>query len=618
MPTPGEREGRRWLGDSRLGQWFLAGAGAALIGILLGRRRRPVGAEGVESSLVSGPEVAPGGTTQGPLGRGPNAAQPPRIAGLERPPADPAHAPNEARFGTGGAPRQPPGSPAALSNLPAMPEPEERGYTRWLGNGGFRRWLLGGAGVVVVVVIAAVVFLLLNEPRNISHPDLSFTATTGANHATKPPVVTSDDFAWARYGYTATRTRDFSADADLRPPFRRGWTLRGQSLLEFPPVIFGHTLFFMGDNAVVKAIDTFNGDLRWQRTVGTLSSASPGLALRQGILVVPTLSDSGSSPGSGQIVALSMRTGKELWHHPLSPGSESSPLVWNRTVFYADQAGTVFSANVATGHINWTFQASGAVKGGAALSGDDLYVDDYGGEVYDIDARNGHKIWESSADGGDLGFSSGNFYSTPAVAFGRVYVGNTTGYVYSFAASTGQLAWSYGTGSYVYSSAAVADVPGLGPTIYEGSYNGNFYAFNARSGKVRWVHRDARGDRISGSATVINGIVYYSDLDDRLTTGLDARTGKTVFSFDDGAFSPVVADPGHIYLSGGYSLYELLPGDPPKPTAHATVTQRQTSPTTKPKTRLKRAKVKRTAVERTAIKRARVKRTAIKRRRDRR
>ncbi len=428
--------------------------------------------------------------------------------------------------------------------------------------------------MLVVAIIAAVVFVLVHKPHNVSHPNLSFTATTTTT-TTRPTVPKPDDFAWPRYGYTATRTRDFQADADLVPPFKRGWELGGNALLEFPPVIFGHTLFFMDDSADVKAVNTVTGHIRWQHAVGTLSSASPALALRQDVLVVPTLSDTGKSPGDGQIIALSMRTGKTIWRHPLVSGAETSPLVWANTVYYGDQAGTLFSANVSTGHVNWTFQASGSIKGGAALSGNNLYIDDYGGHVYDIDARTGHQIWESSANGGDLGFSSGTFYSTPTVAFGRVYVGNTSGYVYSFAANTGQLAWSYGTGSYVYSSAAVADTPGLGPTVYMGSYNGDFYAFNARSGAVRWVHHDAHNDRISGSATIVNGVVYYSDLDDKLTTGLDAKTGKVVFTFTDGAFSPVVADPGHIYVSGGYTLYELLPSTPAKTTTANATLQKQ-------------------------------------------
>jgi outer membrane protein assembly factor BamB len=162
-----------------------------------------------------------------------------------------------------------------------------------------------------------------------------------------------------------------------------------------------------------------------------------------------------------------------------------------------------------------------------------------------------------TTNGTQFGFGSGNFYASPAVAFGRVYMGNTDGSVYSFAAKTGQLAWATGTGAYVYASPAVAVVPGLGPTVYAGSYDGNFYAFDARSGATRWTHR--AGGRISGSATIVRGVVYYSDLGSRTTTGLNARTGATVFSFPDGAFNPVICDPGAIYLSGYSTLYQMLP-----------------------------------------------------------
>src|SRR5204862_5289239 len=74
--------------------------------------------------------------------------------------------------------------------------------------------------------------------------------------------------------------------------------------------------------------------------------------------------------------------------------------------------------------------------------------------------------WSSDVCSSDLG----QFYSSPAVAFGRVYMGNTDGRVYSFGARTGTLAWATSTGAYVYASPAVADLPALGPTVYIGSY----------------------------------------------------------------------------------------------------------------------------------------------------
>ena len=61
--------------------------------------------------------------------------------------------------------------------------------------------------------------------------------------------------------------------------------------------------------------------------------------------------------------------------------------------------------------------------------------------------------------------------------------------------------------------------------------------------------------------------MYFSDLGTRTTIGLDVRTGRVVFSFPDGAFNPVIADYGAIYLSGYSMMYQMLPEAPH--TAHA-------------------------------------------------
>ena len=232
-------------------------------------------------------------------------------------------------------------------------------------------------------------------------------------------------------------------------------------------------------------------------------------------------------------------------------------------MYFGDQNGTVSKLRAGDGHQFWTYHASGAVKGGPAYANGNIYFGDYAGRVYALSARTGREVWTANTSGAQFGFGSGNFYSTPAVAFGRVYMGNTDGRVYSFASHTGNLAWATGTGAYVYASAAAANVPGLGPTLYIGSYDGTFYAFDARSGSIRWTH--SAGGRISGSATIVGDVVYFSDLGSKTTTGLDVRTGRKVFFFPDGAFNPVVADYGAIYLSGYSMLYQMLPKRPRRP-----------------------------------------------------
>jgi hypothetical protein len=53
--------------------------------------------------------------------------------------------------------------------------------------------------------------------------------------------------------------------------------------------------------------------------------------------------------------------------------------------------------------------------------------------------------------------------------------------------------------------------------------------------------------------------VYYSDLASHTSTGLNASNGARVFTFNDGAFTPVVADDQAIFLIGHGSIYEMLP-----------------------------------------------------------
>ena len=73
---------------------------------------------------------------------------------------------------------------------------------------------------------------------------------------------------------------------------------------------------------------------------------------------------------------------------------------------------------------------------------------------------------------------------------------------------------------------------------------------------MRWKFKS--NGPISGSAVVINGVVYFSSFKGR-TYALDARTGKQLWFFRRGKYGAVVADREWLYLVGYARVFAMAP-----------------------------------------------------------
>jgi outer membrane protein assembly factor BamB len=424
--------------------------------------------------------------------------------------------------------------------------------------GGRRRRLVWAVLALVTLVVAAgAVKVLTGGPGDVSNPDVEFDARPPAAPTTPKPKSTTttkdpfdDGFEWPMYGYTKNRARDLPLDRPLRPPFVTRWSLTGSILLEFPPVLCGKSLYLLKNNGALYAISRRTGEVRWREKLGYLAAASP--ACSHGT-VYSVLLARGKGIKAGRVVAVAAGTGRTRWSRKLPSRAESSPLLDQGRLYFGSEDGTVYALRASDGAIRWTYKAGGAVKGALALDSGRLIFGDYGGQVTAIRRTDGKQLWKTGTSGGAFGLRSGNFYATPAIAYGRVYLGNTDGFVYSFAAGSGKLAWRHKTGGYVYSSPAISDV--LGGTVYAGSYDGKLYAFDARTGSVRWAHQS--GGKISGGPVVIGDLVFYSNLGRKSTGAVGAASGKLVWSIGKGSFNPVISDGTRIYLNGYSSLYML-------------------------------------------------------------
>ncbi|HEU5142217.1 MAG TPA: PQQ-binding-like beta-propeller repeat protein, partial [Solirubrobacterales bacterium] len=258
----------------------------------------------------------------------------------------------------------------------------------------------------------------------------------------------------------------------------------------------------------------------------------------------------------GHVVKLNARNGKLIWKKELPGRAESSPLVIGRSIYFGCECGELYALSTVNGNVRWATTLGGEVKSAPAFYRGTLYVGDYGGYMNAVDAKSGELKWQSGSLGPGFG-GSGAFYSTPAVAFGRVYAGNNDARVYSYDARDGTLAWSYSTGGYAYSGPTVASTRHSPPTVYIGSFDGNVYALDAKDGSVRWS-QDA-GGQIVGSLSAVGDIVYAAEFTNETTSGYMMRSGKRVFTYPRGTYTPVISDGRRLYLTGYSSITALKP-----------------------------------------------------------
>jgi outer membrane protein assembly factor BamB len=416
-----------------------------------------------------------------------------------------------------------------------------------------RRWPLRLAAMLVVggVIVAAAALLTGDDkpqPKPVARP-----AAPKPQPEPEPKPVTIPDKPgtgrdWPLYGNGPGRTRHMR-NVNITPPFRRVWSLNGGKLIEFQPVLAGGRLFVLKNDGRALALSAETGRVRWRKRIGGLAASAPAAA---GASVYFNVNHGGyggiAGAGPAKVVAMNRRTGHIRWAKRLSSASESSPLAIKERVFVGSQNGTVYALSAKSGRILWRYYAGGPVKGALAYSRGKLYFGDYGGSVTALRWRNGHVAWRAGG--------YGQIYATPAVAFGRVYVGSKSGAVYALSASSGRRLWSRPMGGYVYAAPAVGAVKHQRPAVFIGSYGGRFAKLDARNGGVIWS-RSGYG-KISGAASIIGRIVYFSSLSARRTWALSTKTGRVLWSIGKGAFNPAISDGKRVYITGYGSQYAFM------------------------------------------------------------
>jgi outer membrane protein assembly factor BamB len=410
-----------------------------------------------------------------------------------------------------------------------------------------RRVALALIALVVLGVAAVVVgYEVLKRPADVhNEAAIRHFKPEKPKEPPKPVHGRPKTVNWPMYGLNPQRSRYLPARG-VKPPFRKLWRYTERPLLEFPPIYVGGVLYAVNNSGFAFALNARTGEKLWEHRIGHLNASSPAYSKHRLYIVnlVP-----------GHIVKLNAQTGRVIWKHELPGRAESSPLVIGRSVYFGCEDGKLYSISTVNGDVRWSTQLGGPVKAAPAYDDGKLFVGDYGGYMNAVDAKTGELVWQTGSLG--TGIGGGEFYSTPAVAFGRVYAGNNDDRVYSFDTGSGELAWTYSTGGYAYSAPAVASTVHSPPTVYIGSFDGNIYALNAKDGTVRWSR--PTGGQVVGSLSAIGEIVYVAEFTNQRTIGYMMRSGRKVFTYPKGTYTPIISDGRDLYLTGYSSITALAP-----------------------------------------------------------
>jgi outer membrane protein assembly factor BamB len=397
--------------------------------------------------------------------------------------------------------------------------------------------------------------------------------------------------AWPIWGFNTGRTRVgpniVVPKPDLGDPGNVLWKqteivknaagelTRFGDLIEYPPSISGSKVFYCtnggGQGGQVICRDLLTGEEIWRYKIpskqGGQFAAEP--AISGGVVYVGTM---GPRKGRGdpnykpQLLALQADTaepeGHLLWSFTTGHAVESSPMVLNGRLYFASQVGTLycFSTNLSITQAKrkpiWTRPLGGKTTSSPAYDQNGrIITSTYTGMVWAFDPTSGKVRWKTKIPG-----SNAQFYGTPAVYGTRVIVASkANGKIYCLDDRDGHVLWTYATGQGMYASPAVWN-----NTIYIGSKFKCFWAIDVRTGMPTWSKSKILSHRypgpIWGSASVLNGIVYFSsspgpDSKKGTTYAIDGRTGAQKWQFNDGYYSPVTATSAVALITGHHTIY---------------------------------------------------------------
>ncbi|MEM8974882.1 MAG: PQQ-binding-like beta-propeller repeat protein [Pseudomonadota bacterium] len=274
------------------------------------------------------------------------------------------------------------------------------------------------------------------------------------------------------------------------------WRLKGGGMFKSSLCAYENRLYIGNTDNLLRCIDAETGRVVWRTNTGRDLDSSP-------CVVNDRLYVAGEN---GHLRCLNPRTGKQIWKKFVggigpgtvlgSNGAETSPAVAHNEAYVATYDGILYSFNATTGALRWKAKTHDDTDASAVIYDDFVYAcaEEKAPYLYCFAREDGRQVWRY--DGNRRGY-----YSTPAVADGRIWVGAEDQNLHCIDARSGKGIWTFKTGGGVWSSPCM-----IGDKVVFGSRDSHLYCVDAQNGQLVW--RLKLDGRIISSPCIVDGVIW--------------------------------------------------------------------------------------------------------------
>lgn len=346
--------------------------------------------------------------------------------------------------------------------------------------------------------------------------------------AALPQEAVAPKNAWSQFRGSATRTGQSAAE--IPNELKLLWSFEAGFSIDSSAAIVDGVVYMTALPGLVAALALDDGSVVWKRDFGEdidlFGESSP--TVDDGVVYVGDL--------MGTLHAFDAENGDTRWTFDTGAEIKASPVVFDELVLISSYDEHLYALDRKTGGLAWKFQSQGPLHSTPSRDGDLVlvtgcdsvlrginledgtetlqmssgeytaatpavsdgiaYYGTFANDVIAVDIRRQEYLWRYEHPTRHF-----PFYSSAAVADGKVVVGGRDKMVHAIDQETGESLWTFRTGARVESSPVVA-----GSRVYIGSSDGRFYVLDLDSGTKRWEF-EAGAPMVSSPALASGRIV---------------------------------------------------------------------------------------------------------------